>query len=175
MDSRSIVPNFRNISFSSFLRIPSFAPTATASGCYQRSAVAAVRGFSWLARPRKLCLISKPMAAMRDFGAVGELPSAKPNFYQLLGIPASASYADIKRTYKNLARKYHPDVSPPNCTKEYTRRFIEVKEAYETLSDSSHRALYDRHLARGLQQAFSTRRHFDKVNLTSFFAIFFFV
>ena len=80
------------------------------------------------------------------------------SFYELLGIPESGSFDEIKQAYKQLARKYHPDVSPPDRTKEYTKKFIEVQEAYETLSDPSTRALYDRDMSRGLHLAFSARK-----------------
>ncbi|XP_028548012.1 chaperone protein dnaJ 20, chloroplastic-like, partial [Dendrobium catenatum] len=89
------------------------------------------------------------------------------SFYELLGIPVSGSHDDIKRAYKQLARKYHPDVSPPDRTEEYTQRFILVQEAYETLSDPECRALYDRYLARGLHYALSARRRFGEVGLLS--------
>lgn len=92
----------------------------------------------------------------------GGFVGAKGSFYELLGISEGGSYDDIKKAYKQLARKYHPDVSPPDRTEEYTRRFIEVQEAYETLSDPHRRALYDRDLARGLHLAFSARRRFDE-------------
>ncbi|PKU81371.1 chaperone protein dnaJ 20, chloroplastic-like [Dendrobium catenatum] len=155
--SQSAVPNCRNSSISPFLRTTSLAPAA--GGCYQSWMPAAVRGRSWTALPRKSRLISGPRAAMRDFGAVVELPETKGSFYELLGIPASGSTDDIKRAYKHLARKYHPDVSPPDRTEEYTQRFIEVKEAYDTLLDPCHRAIYDRNLARSdLHLAFSTAK-----------------
>ncbi|OVA04031.1 DnaJ domain [Macleaya cordata] len=70
------------------------------------------------------------------------------------------SFSEIKQAYKQLARKYHPDVSPPDRTEEYTRRFIQVQEAYETLSDPTRRAMYDRDLARGLHLAFSARKRY---------------
>ncbi|XP_050205876.1 chaperone protein dnaJ 20, chloroplastic-like [Mercurialis annua] len=66
------------------------------------------------------------------------------SFYGLLGISEAGTNSDIKKAYKQLARKYHPDVSPPGRKEEYTKRFIEVQEAYETLSDPERRALYDR-------------------------------
>nr|XP_029118500.1 LOW QUALITY PROTEIN: chaperone protein dnaJ 20, chloroplastic-like [Elaeis guineensis] len=97
-------------------------------------------------------------AAVEEGGFVG----ANGNFYELLGISEGGSYAEIKKAYKQLARKYHPDVSPPDRTEEYTRRFIEVQEAYETLSDPGRRALYDRDLSQGLHLAFSTRRRLDE-------------
>ncbi|KAG2726430.1 hypothetical protein I3760_01G113200 [Carya illinoinensis] len=83
------------------------------------------------------------------------------SFYELLGIPESGSLVDIKQAYKQLARKYHPDVSPPGRAEEYTKRFIRVQEAYEILSDPGRRALYDRDLAKGLHLAFSARRQYQ--------------
>ncbi|KAG6515392.1 chaperone protein dnaJ 20, chloroplastic-like [Zingiber officinale] len=83
-------------------------------------------------------------------------------FYDLLGVPASGSAGEIKKAYKRLARKYHPDVSPPDRAEEYTRRFIEVHEAYETLSDPGLREIYDRQLTRGLTLAFSARSRFEE-------------
>ncbi|XP_074585090.1 chaperone protein dnaJ 20, chloroplastic-like [Curcuma longa] len=83
-------------------------------------------------------------------------------FYDLLGVPASGSAGEIKKAYKRLARKYHPDVSPADRAEEYTRRFIEVHEAYETLSDPGLREIYDRQLTRGLTLAFSARRRFEE-------------
>ncbi|XP_057808727.1 chaperone protein dnaJ 20, chloroplastic-like [Salvia miltiorrhiza] len=72
------------------------------------------------------------------------------SLYEVLGIGESvSSVSDIKKAYKEMARKYHPDVSPPERVDENTRRFIMVKEAYETLSNPQRRALYDRNLAGG--------------------------
>ncbi|XP_054804905.1 chaperone protein dnaJ 20, chloroplastic [Prosopis cineraria] len=96
-------------------------------------------------------------AAVND-GYVAE--ASKLSFYELLGIPESGSLLEIKQAYKQLARKYHPDVSPPDRVEEYTRRFIQVQEAYETLSDPRRRALYDRDMSRGIHLAFSARRHY---------------
>ncbi|CAA2965052.1 Hypothetical predicted protein [Olea europaea subsp. europaea] len=72
------------------------------------------------------------------------------NLYDVLGIEESGTISDIKKAYKQMARKYHPDVSPSDRVDENTRRFILVKEAYETLSDPNTRALYDHDLAHGL-------------------------
>ncbi|XP_027116875.2 chaperone protein dnaJ 20, chloroplastic-like [Coffea arabica] len=83
------------------------------------------------------------------------------SFYDLLGIPETGSLLEIKQAYKQLARKYHPDVSPPGLVQEYTQRFIRVQEAYETLSDPNRRALYDRDMAKGLHLAFSSRRRYQ--------------
>ncbi|XP_073039277.1 chaperone protein dnaJ 20, chloroplastic-like [Primulina eburnea] len=67
--------------------------------------------------------------------------------YQLLGIAENGTVLEIKRAYKELARKYHPDVSAPERREEHTRRFILVREAYQTLSDPQTRALYDHNFA----------------------------
>ncbi|XAR62538.1 hypothetical protein NMG60_11017326 [Bertholletia excelsa] len=83
------------------------------------------------------------------------------SFYELLGISETGTLGDIKQAYKQLARKYHPDVSPPDRVEEYTRRFIWVQQAYETLSDPKRRCLYDRDMARGLHLAFSARRRYQ--------------
>ncbi|KAJ8540112.1 hypothetical protein K7X08_026501 [Anisodus acutangulus] len=82
-------------------------------------------------------------------------------FYELLGIPETGSLLEIKQAYKQLARKYHPDVSPPDRVEEYTQRFIRVQEAYETLSDPRMRAMYDRDMAKGIHFAFIARRRYQ--------------
>lgn len=82
------------------------------------------------------------------------------SFYELLGIPETVTDVEIKQAYRLLARKYHPDVSPPGRVEEYTQRFILVQEAYETLSDPGRRALYDRDMALGIHFAFSSRNQF---------------
>ncbi|VVA28718.1 Hypothetical predicted protein, partial [Prunus dulcis] len=94
-------------------------------------------------------------AAINDGVMVAE--HKELTFYELLGIPESGSVTQIKQAYKLLARKYHPDVSPPDRVEENTEKFIRVQEAYETLSDSRRRAMYDRDMARGLHLAFSAR------------------
>ncbi|KAK4440499.1 Chaperone protein dnaJ 20, chloroplastic [Sesamum alatum] len=85
----------------------------------------------------------------------------RETLYQVLGITeagSGSSFSDIKKAYKEMARKYHPDVSPPERVDEYTRRFILVHEAYETLSNPEKRASYDRDLAAGSAFGFSAAR-----------------
>lgn len=63
------------------------------------------------------------------------------DYYQILGVARDASEADIKKAYRRLARKYHPDVSQEARAEE---RFKQVAEAYEVLHDPEKRAAYDR-------------------------------
>jgi molecular chaperone DnaJ len=63
------------------------------------------------------------------------------DFYQVLGVSKDASESDIKKTYRSLARKFHPDANPGDASAE--ARFKEISEAYSVLSDSQQRAEYD--------------------------------
>ncbi|WP_390901357.1 molecular chaperone DnaJ [Simonsiella muelleri] len=63
------------------------------------------------------------------------------DLYQILGVPKSASDDDIKKAYRKLAMKYHPDRNPDN--KEAEEKFKEVQNAYAILSDAQKRATYD--------------------------------
>lgn len=63
------------------------------------------------------------------------------DYYQIMGIPRTATPEEIKRAYRKLARKYHPDVSKEPDAEQ---RFKEVGEAYEVLKDPERRAAYDR-------------------------------
>ena len=66
---------------------------------------------------------------------------SKQDFYQTLGIAKNSTDAEIKKAYRRLAMKHHPDRNPGNATSE--QKFKEAKEAYEALSDPQKRSTYD--------------------------------
>lgn len=72
-------------------------------------------------------------------------------YYDLLGVAADADEATIKKAYRRQALKWHPDRNPDN-KEDAERKFQEIAEAYETLSDSEKRATYDRFGEEGLKQ-----------------------
>lgn len=75
---------------------------------------------------------------------------ASRNFYDILQIPRSASDDQIKRAYRKLALKYHPDKNPGD--EEAKKKFQEIGNAYEVLSDGEKRKIYDRHGEEGVKQ-----------------------
>jgi len=66
----------------------------------------------------------------------------KRDYYEVLGVPRQASPEDIKKAYRKLAKKYHPDINPGDKNAE--AKFKEVNEAYSVLSDEQKRSNYDR-------------------------------
>jgi DnaJ-class molecular chaperone len=74
------------------------------------------------------------------------------DFYQVLGVARGASEDDIRKAYRKLARKYHPDVNPND--KEAEERFKEIAFAYDILADASKRKLYDEFGTAGLSEGF---------------------
>ena len=67
----------------------------------------------------------------------------KKDYYEVLGVEKNADEATIKKAYRSLAKKYHPDMNPGD--KEAEMKFKEVNEAYDVLSDSDKRAKYDQY------------------------------
>lgn len=75
---------------------------------------------------------------------------AKRDYYEILGISRDASPEEIKKAYRRLAIKYHPDRNPDN-SKEAEEKFKEVSEAYKILSDPEKRQIYDQYGHAGLE------------------------
>lgn len=69
--------------------------------------------------------------------------TAKPDYYELLGVPRKASAKDIRAAFRKLARKYHPDLNPGDKSSE--EKFKQLQEAYDVLSDSKKRQMYDQY------------------------------
>ena len=70
---------------------------------------------------------------------------AKRDYYEVLGIPKNGTDEDIKKAYRKLAMKHHPDRNQGDGAKKSEEKFKEAKEAYEMLSDPQKRAAYDQH------------------------------
>ena len=67
--------------------------------------------------------------------------AAKRDFYEVLGVSKTASEAEIKKAYRKLAKKYHPDSNPNDAVA--AERFKEINEAYDVLSDPEKKKMYD--------------------------------
>src|SRR5437763_6355107 len=68
---------------------------------------------------------------------------AKQDYYETLGVPRAAKEDEIRKNYRKLARKYHPDLNPGDKAAE--DRFKKVQEAYDILSDENKRKVYDQY------------------------------
>ena len=74
---------------------------------------------------------------------------SKRDYYEVLGIQKNADESEIKKTYRKLALKYHPDRNPNS--KEAEERFKEASEAYDVLHDKEKRQIYDQYGHAGLE------------------------
>jgi len=98
------------------------------------------------------------------------MATTERDYYELLGVQRGASEQDIKSAFRKLARELHPDVSEAPDAEE---RFREVAEAYQVLSNSETREVYDRYGHAGLRGGGFTPGSFDFGNLSDIFSAFF--
>ena len=93
-----------------------------------------------------------PLRHVTARGIVTDLFQPVKDYYAILGVPASATTSEIKKAFRRLAVRYHPDKNP---APEAKPRFQEINEAYDVLGDPEKRASYDVRLANPLADLFS--------------------
>ncbi len=93
----------------------------------------------------------------------------KRDYYEILGVDKSASVEDIKRAYRALAMKHHPDRVPADQKKDAEEKFKELSEAYAVLSDAQKRRVYDQYGHAGFDQRYSTEDIFRGADFSSIF------
>lgn len=98
------------------------------------------------------------------------MATTQRDYYEILGVARDATDVDIKKAFRRLARELHPDVSGEPDAQE---RFRQVAEAYEVLSKSETRQLYDRYGHAGLRSGGFDPSQFDLGNLSDIFSAFF--
>lgn len=92
------------------------------------------------------------------------------DYYEILGVERSATADDIKRAYRRLAMKHHPDRNPDD--KEAEVKFKEAAEAYEVLSDDGKKKIYDQHGHEGLRGRGAAGHDFSRMNVEDIFSMF---
>ncbi len=98
------------------------------------------------------------------------MPTTKRDYYEILGVQKGASVEDIKKAYRQLALKHHPDRVPAEQKKEAEEKFKEISEAYAVLSDPQKRQVYDQYgHTPGFDQRYSTADIFRGADFSSVF------
>lgn len=105
--------------------------------------------FSQVRAPNNIITIGSTKQQSRRYHDLGKLKirasysSSTLTLYDVLAVPKSAELGELKKAYREKARIYHPDVCPPDEKDKSCEMFLQVREAYETLSDPILRADYD--------------------------------
>ncbi|MFU8767786.1 MAG: DnaJ domain-containing protein, partial [Candidatus Methanoperedens sp.] len=92
--------------------------------------------------------------------------ATKRDYYEILGVDKKASADEIKKEYRKLAMKYHPD---KNNSPDAEEKFKEISEAYAVLSDQNKRQQYDQFGHAGIDQRYSQEDIFRSVNFEDIF------
>ena len=93
----------------------------------------------------------------------------KKDYYEILGVPRDAALADIKKTYRSLALKYHPDRVPEAEKKAAEEKFKEISEAYGVLSDPAKKQTYDQFGHQGIDQNYTSEDIYRGADFSSVF------
>ncbi|MFA5088146.1 MAG: molecular chaperone DnaJ [Candidatus Omnitrophota bacterium] len=92
----------------------------------------------------------------------------KRDYYEILGAAKDADISEIKKKYRSLALKYHPDRVAEDKKKESEEKFKEISEAYGVLSDPQKRQMYDQHGHQGIDQRYTAEDIFKGANFEDF-------
>jgi molecular chaperone DnaJ len=95
--------------------------------------------------------------------------ATKRDYYEILGVKKNASLDEIKKAYRELALRYHPDRVPHEQKKDAEEKFKEISEAYAVLSDSQKRALYDQYGHSGIDKKYAYEDIFKGADFGSVF------
>ena len=95
--------------------------------------------------------------------------STQRDYYDILGIPKGAGDDEVKKAYRQMAMKYHPDRVPAEEKKKAEERFKEISEAYAVLSDSQKKQLYDQYGHAGIDSRYTTEDIFRGTDFSSIF------
>lgn len=95
--------------------------------------------------------------------------STARDYYEILGLPKGAAVDEVKKAYRQLVMKHHPDRVPPDEKKQAEEKFKEISEAYAVLSDPQKKQLYDQYGHAGIDSRYTTEDIFRGADFSSIF------